>query len=124
MSLRVMASWPSRIATCAEARTRCERLPIMPRVRMCCTERFAAARQACGGAAATCSPGWRPRPATRRRGERGGAEDDAAAQDLGAADPGQPADHVDPGEDEFSELKTIIDIYCSGRFPGSRGGWL
>ncbi len=44
-----------------------------------------------------------------------GADQDAAAGDLLAADAGeQPAFKIDAGIGEFSELNTIINIYCSG----------
>jgi len=53
-------------------------------------------------------------------GERAGRDEGEPAGDLVAAGAGQqgPAVQSDPGVDEFSELKIIINIYWSGRFSG------
>jgi hypothetical protein len=52
----------------------------------------------------------------RQRGDEG-----EASGDLASPDPGEQslALQIDSGVDEFSELKTIINIRCSGRFPGA-----
>jgi len=52
----------------------------------------------------------------RHRGDEGEAPGDLASPDAGKQ---ALALQVDPGIDEFSELKTIINICCSGRFPGA-----
>src|SRR5258708_3318942 len=101
ISLRVTASWPSRIAIWAEARSRCDRLPIMPPVRWC---RYLALRCSVPGSwlcsrSASSSVAIMACHSVAVR-EGAGADHDVPAEDLGAADPGQLAGDVDPGIDE------------------------